>query len=404
MADFFVTAPDATPIVGTDAEDRLIFTLASGPGGTTLSGLILNVLGGYDGTFDISGPNDTSFTGIENFSFTDKVGGQDVITTGGGDDMLTGGRGNDVLRGSAGADTLAGNVGRDRLYGGLDSDQIKGGYGNDLIYGGDGADSLKGGGGNDRIFGGIGDDFIDTGAGNDLVDAGNGADFIIDGAGDSSIDAGNGNDFVEISFDGAKTIDGGTGRDTLFAFFTDIDANQMVMRFNMKTGLHGDASSTVNQSMITNVEKYGMTGTINAILTGDTKNNSLSSDEGNDTLTGNRGNDTLSSGAGNDRLFGNRGQDRLSGGAGDDLMRGGIGADTFDFSSGWDVIKDFKNNVDTIEISTTLLAPGETVQDVITNYATVQAGNTILTFDADNVLTIEGLMNTALLGNDMVLV
>lgn len=404
MADFYVTAPDASLYAGGAGDDRLIFTLASGPGGTVMTGLAANPLGGYDGVFDVPGPNDTSFTGIEHFTFYDKVGGSDAITTGSGNDVLNGGRGNDVFRGLGGMDTLQGGNGRDRLYGGEDADLLDGGRGDDVLYGGLGHDSLIGGDGNDRLYGGGGFDFIDTGTGNDVVDAGAGGDFIIAGAGDTRIRAGRGDDFVEIAFDGVKTIDGGTGRDFVFAFFSDLEADQTQMRYTMKTGVHRIVGSSENKSMITNVEDYGMLGDIDAIISGSNKNNDLISDAGDDLLTGYRGRDALFSGAGNDKLRGGRGNDDLDGGTGNDILIGGGGADEFKFTAGRDVIRDFGDNNDTILIDSSLVAPGETAQDVISNYATVVRGNVILTFDAENILTIENISNAGALVDDIILV
>lgn len=403
MADFFVIAPDATPVVGGVGDDRLVFTLASGPGGTNMTGLTVNASGGYDGVFDIFGPNDTSFTGIENFSFTDKVGGQDIITTGGGNDRLYGGVGNDIFRGGGGSNDLFGNAGRDRLFGGDDFDRLNGGKGNDTLYGNGGGDQLYGGLGDDRIYGGLGDDFIDGGLGNNLIKGGAGSDFIISGPGDDRIFAGADDDFIEISETGARTIDGGDGRDSIFAFFDGLAANAGVLTYNMKTGAHGLDGSTANQSVITDVEDYAVMANIDVKLVGNAKNNVLSTDKGDDILYGNRGRDTLFGGDGDDLLVGNQGNDRLNGSHGDDTLRGGLGADTFEFTGGLDVIRDFADDVDTIEIYTYFIAPGATVQDVINDHATVVGGNTVLTFDTGNVLTIDGLTDTSQLLDDVVL-
>lgn len=85
-------------------------------------------------------------------------------------------------------------------------------------------------------------------------------------------------------------------------------------------------------------------------------------------------------------------------------MRGGGGKDTFVFGGGSDVIKDFKDDADTIEISSFLVAPGTTVQDVIDTAVVMVGGYTVIDFGAGNVLTIDGLTDTALLSNDMVIV
>lgn len=72
-----------------------------------------------------------------------------------------------------------------------------------------------------------------------------------------------------------------------------------------------------------------------------------------DRLDGYGGNDWLAGGRGADVLFGGFGNDRLAGGNGWDLLTGGPGRDTFVFDArdGRDVIRDFSNGVDRIEVS-----------------------------------------------------
>jgi len=404
MTDFIVNAPDANPITGTAGDDRLFFTLTSGTGGTILANLLANIGGGYDGVFDIPGTADTHFTGIENFTFEDKVGGDDDISTGNGDDMLFGGGGNDILRSTGGSNGMFGNAGRDRLFGGMDFDQLDGGKGNDRLYGNDGGDSLIGGGGNDRIYGGSGDDFIDAGKGNNLVYGGTGADFIIVTDGDDRVYGGRGNDGIEIDVAGAKIIDGGLGVDNLFAFYNGPVPAGASFKFNMNTGFHGIIGDATSESMVTGIETYGLYGEIDAKLVGDDNDNAFSSGQGNDVLLGNGGKDNLWGAAGDDVVKGGSGRDRVDGGAGNDVLRGGTQADTFVFGLGSDVIRDFKNDVDTIEIKSSLVTPMTTVSDII-NLAYVDVGgNTVIDFGNGNVLTIEGLTDQTLLSNDMVIV
>ena len=73
---------------------------------------------------------------------------------------------------------------------------------------------------------------------------------------------------------------------------------------------------------------------------------------GNDLLDGGDGADDLDGEGGNDSLFGGAGNDLLNGGAGNDVLTGGAGADVFEFyrGSGRDVITDFINGLDRIEI------------------------------------------------------
>ena len=83
---------------------------------------------------------------------TDTLDGRD------GDDLLTGGAGNDNLYGGNGNDTLYGGKGDDRLEGEAGADKLYGGDGNDFLDGGALADYMNGGNGNDTyIVDNIGD-------------------------------------------------------------------------------------------------------------------------------------------------------------------------------------------------------------------------------------------------------
>ena len=81
---------------------------------------------------------------------------------------------------------------------------------------------------------------------------------------------------------------------------------------------------------------------------------------GKDTLDGGGGKDKLYGGSGKDTLEGGKGKDTLQGDAGKDIMFGGSSADTFVFTktsdskvkaSKADVIKDFEQGKDHIDLS-----------------------------------------------------
>ncbi|MGD9861843.1 MAG: calcium-binding protein [Pseudodonghicola sp.] len=403
MAEFIIHGPELTTVTGTEGDDRLIYFLESGPGGMLLQLPTPNPLGGYDGVFLPTDGDPTHFTGIENISFVDQVGGDDTLTTGGGDDVLTGGGGRDVLTGGAGIDTLSGGNRNDILRGGDDGDWVHGGNGNDRMFGDVGNDSLIGGNGNDRLFGGTGNDFIDGGDGDDLIYGGVGEDFIIADAGTDVVLAGAGKDMVEISFDAIKTIDGGGARDMLTVFhFTEAPAG-MRLTFDMTTGAFTATDAIMAASTATNFEDFAFQGDINVKMLGTDVANQLFGSVGNDILRGGDGRDALFGEDGNDLLRGNQKADLLNGGLGDDIMIGGAGADTFIFAGGLDQITDFKNDVDTIQVLGGLVPFGTTVQDLVDS-ATVVDGNTVIALDADNVLTIKGLTDAALLLDDLLIV
>lgn len=63
---------------------------------------------------------------------------------------------------------------------------------------------------------------------------------------------------------------------------------------------------------------------------------------GDDQVMGGDGADYLFGGAGEDAVFGGYGRDTITGGSGADRIRGGFGGDLFVWSSGQDVIEDFR--------------------------------------------------------------
>lgn len=96
---------------------------------------------------------------------------------------------------------------------------------------------------------------------------------------------------------------------------------------------------------------YGAAG--DDTLLGNSGDDRLDGGAGHDTLKGHSGNDLLMGGAGEDTLFGGSGNDKLRGGAGDDILFGQSGADLFVLArgEGRDIIKDFKDGVDHIDLS-----------------------------------------------------
>ena len=415
MTDFIVTGPDSNPVIGTPGDDRLIYTLDSGPGGVVLENLSDDLPGGHGGSFDAPGPNDTPFSGIENFTFVDKVGGDDRIFTGNGIDVLSGGGGKDTLNGGNGDDILNGNASRDRLFGGQGNDQLDGGNGNDLLNGGQGDDILFGGDGNDVLIGGNGNDRIEVFGGNNRLSGGGGNDVFFFDSGNNTVDGGRGRDLIQFGPEGPATINGGPGQDTVAAYFYGADPDGSTVNFDMRTGNHQIigppggggpariAGKDIEQSTITNVENYTFLGSLDAEITGDAKKNILTGGFASDTLRGGKGGDTLFGQTGDDRLFGENGNDRLFGGSGDDTLTGGRGADHFGFNGGQDRIRDFKDNVDSIEIAAFLLAFGTTVQDIVDD-ARLKNGNTVLDLGSGNILTVNGLKDASLLADDLVIV
>ena len=311
----------------------------------------------------------------------------DTLVGGDGNDRLDGDRGDDILEGGAGADRLDGGFGSDTvtyrnsnaavivnladgtptgghaegdilfnieiiegsnyddvLTGNSGSNQLYGGEGNDFLDGGEGIDLLDGGAGvdtvsyenssegilvnllfnegsrndyNDRseeivnIENVIGSDYIDSIRGdsgeNDLYGRG-GNDELNGGAGDDRLFGEDGEDQLW-GLSGADRLDGGDGID--IAVYWSSDAAVTVDLEN-GTGRGGHAEGDV----IVNVEN----------------------------LWGSDHNDVLSGDTGPNRLYGSRGNDILEG-------RGGADRFIFEHSNGDDIILDFTNNEDLIDLS-----------------------------------------------------
>jgi len=87
-------------------------------------------------------------------------------------------------------------------------------------------------------------------------------------------------------------------------------------------------------------------------LCGGIGNDLLFGNEGEDKINGDEGDDTLYGGKDNDTLTGGAGNDWLSGDLGNDMLRGGSGTDRFVLSpgKGTDIILDFEDNIDLLEL------------------------------------------------------
>ena len=261
-------------------------------------------------------------------------GGNDTITTAGGDDVIDGGAGADVIRAGAGDDivTLGVGDGAGLLSGfqavggaGFDTAILGEGflwntaswslYGFEAVVGNDLDNIIRGhlDGVNYNFQGGGGDDTITTAGGNDIIDGGAGADVIRAGAGDDIVTLGLG--------DGAGLVSGfaavgGAGFDTaiLGPGFLWNTASWSLYGFEAVVG--NDLDNIINGHL----------------------------DSVNYNFQGGGGDDTITTAGGDDVI---------DGGAGDDILNGGAGADSFIFDGafGEDVITDFEDGADLLDLS-----------------------------------------------------
>ena len=247
--------------------------------------------------------------------------------------------------GFAGADTLKGTgLSNDFLFGGAGRDVLRATGGDDFLFGQGDDDHLIGGSGMDHLFGGLGNDTLDAGTGVNMMAGGQGNDlYVLRNARDVIREfAGSGIDQVETA---------------LRVFSLAADAN-------------------------VSVEHLTYTGPGNFRGTGNALTNRLRGGDGRDTLSGGDGRDTL------------------DGGSGDDRLTGGTGADHFSFgpAMGHDLITDFANDSDTVELLG--IAGVLTVAQALSHASQIGA-DVLFDFGTDGSLT---LANTqiATLSNDLV--
>lgn len=302
------------------------------------------------------------------------LGGDDVIKGGGGADRLYGGAGIDTavysdsdegvwvsltagrgLGGTAEGDQLfeienvTGSAYRDELYGNSNDNTLNGDGGDDLIKGGGGSDRLSGGTGNDTLeIDGLGDDYVDGGSGNDTLSFG----------------------YVDPHVLHGVTVSLASGHATL--------------------GPSAPSRFPADPPEIVNVEN----------VVGTEANDRISGNDVDNILLGYGGFDRLSGGQGNDTIDGGDGGDWIWGDEGDDHLWGGAGADRFYLERhegavdlGHDVIADFG------------LGDQIVVDDTI-SFATIRAGmrqvgdDVVITFDADNSITLENTRLSSVTSSD----
>ncbi|HEX2116113.1 MAG TPA: PQQ-dependent sugar dehydrogenase [Alphaproteobacteria bacterium] len=135
---------------------------------------------------------------------------------------------------------------------------------------------------------------------------------------------------------------------------------------------------------------------------GGSDGDSLLGDAGNDTIHGQSGGDALGGGPGNDTLSGDTGNDRLEGGAGNDLLAGGAGQDVFEFTLGFghDRVADFVSGQDSITLPHVLVPD---LSALLTGGRQV-GSDTVITADAANSITLQGVALTSLTASDFHLV
>lgn len=298
----------------------------------------------------------------------------------------------DTLTGTQFDDEIEGHRGADLLIGGKGNDDLEGGKDNDTLRGGGGHDELDGGSGNDRLTGGAGRDSLDGGTGDDVLTGGTGADVF-------EFDAGDGHDIITDFQNGRDRLDfddlDATGIQALIAtasqqgadLVLSHSAGSSVTLRNMQLADLDLSDFTAAPPPVPGLDLEGSAG--NDTLRGGAGNDDIDGEAGDDRLLGRGGHDELNGDDGNDTLLGGKGNDTLEGGAGNDTLKGGAGADVFEFEfgDGHDVIRDFTNGVDRIELDDFGLAQ----ITALIGTATQQGSDVVLTLSADTTIRINDM-------------
>ena len=272
--------------------------------------------------------------------------------------------------GTDGADHLVGDAKDNHLDGKAGNDTIEGGAGNDTIIGGAGYDVLTGGAGSDTfVFNTIAEIGDRPGARDIITDFTPGQDKIDLSAIDANTKLAGNQDFTFIAADngsftktagelawhtdaakGITLVQGDIDGDGIHDFELELKGLQSLKASDfIGVGTANVGKPTPPDAGIT----PPTTPTVPPVttITGTAGNDRLQGTSGNDFLDGKAGNDVLKGGAGNDILYGGAGRDTMTGGAGNDTFLFKAISDMGTTASTRDVITDFTQGQDKIDLS-----------------------------------------------------
>lgn len=437
-----VTLGGQTFVIAGGADDGItVFTLLEGGrliarahvADTTNAGLdnisAIAAIGGGDG-IDIYAAS-SSEAGLTKLRFhIGEIGTTMTATLAGG--VLTGTSGADILQGHDGNDVINGDTGDDILRDGLGVDVMTGGAGQDIFI-------LSADGATDTITDfTLGEDTIDLSQWAMLGDVSqltmsilpDGVEIrygdevlIVKSADGTPIDYRllTNADLIGLTHVPQSTVpgypgpatpppdvtppqpdpSGSTAFDPLVGLEVIASANSDVIR----DAITGTASGGTNTGIMQGSEGADMMqGTADSdIMLAGGADDIVNGGAGNDVLIGRDGDDLLQGASGADLLLGGAGNDTLQGEGGDDTLTGGAGADTFIFNSGEDVITDFEQGIDHIQLDAALWTGLTSANDLLLIYG--QLSDTVMTIDFGNgdVLVIENVTDPSTLADDIIL-
>ncbi|MGF6200135.1 beta strand repeat-containing protein [Pseudomonas laurylsulfatiphila] len=363
-----------------------------------------------------TGGSDVVYSSLGAYTLSDNVENGRLLATGvaaltgnGLNNTLYAEIGNNVLNGGTGVDTVsyfyAGSavsvslaVTTAQATGGSGSDtliaieNLAGSNYNDTLMGNAAANQLNGGAGNDTLDGGAGNDVFDGGTGLDRMTGGDGSDlYYVENTGDVVIETNatasiGGSDTVFSSLSAytlGANVENGRVLATGIATLTGNDLNNILFAGAGNNVLNGStgvdtvsyvyAGSAISASLAaTTAQATGGSGSDTLIAI-----ENLIGSNYNDTLTGNTAANLLSGGGGNDILVGGMGKDVLTGGVGNDIFDFNALAETGLTSATWDIITDFTQGADKIDLSTldanTATATNEAFSSIIGSSAAFNA-------------------------------
>jgi Ca2+-binding RTX toxin-like protein len=321
--------------------------------------------------------------------------------------------GDDEIYGTSGSNIIRTYGGDDRVYARGGTDTVELGSGNDYVRVGGGVESFDGGSGTDYIsyydsangitanlaentisgswavndsinsFESIsgsrtGDDEITGTSGDNVIRTYGGDDRVYSGAGDDRVYLGSGDDYVRAGGEGYQSFYGGSGYDYVSYYDSpgivniDLEADAIGVSDPIEF-----ADSFAIGDIVRDFE--GASGTNGG-------NDRMYGTSGANTLKGWGGDDKLYGRSGDDKLYGGSGEDRFDGGAGTDRLWGGSGEDTFhlDFGEGHDIIEDFENNLDVIQLDNFTFGAGQDAFD----FATQVGDDVVFDFGGGDGLTV----------------